>query len=77
MKFEESAYSEVVASNGTKEQVLLPIWRALRKFESFNATETHWPPVDYSRLAKPNTDLRGENGRQLFNLMDRQQAGSS
>jgi hypothetical protein len=43
---------------GTHKEVLLPIWRALRTFESFNAQEPHWPTVQFSQLHKLGEVLR-------------------
>jgi hypothetical protein len=59
----ENAQSEVAAVKGDKAQVLLPIWRALRKFESCHSVEPHWPHVDYSRLALIKERLKGKNER--------------
>lgn len=58
-----NAQSEVAIVKGDKAQVLLPIWRALRKFESCHSVEPHWPPVDYSRLALIKEKLKGRNER--------------
>jgi hypothetical protein len=43
---------------GTHKEVLLPIWRALRTFESFNTHEPHWPVVQFNQLHKLGEVLR-------------------
>lgn len=59
----ETRSREVHAIEGTRQEVLLPIWRALRAFQSFSLSEPHWPPVRFGQLEdlkKPLTDGPGE-----------------
>ncbi|MGR8935372.1 MAG: hypothetical protein ACU837_13420 [Gammaproteobacteria bacterium] len=55
----ERTKKEVLSVSGTKEEILLPIWCALRGFESFNAQEPNWPPVDYRLLKNVGEALHG------------------
>lgn len=40
----QSRKVEVASVTGSKADVLLPLWRALCQFESFDACSPHWPP---------------------------------
>jgi hypothetical protein len=51
--------TEVASVISSKQQVLLPIWRALRKLETTQLAEPHWPPVDFSRITAIKESLHG------------------
>jgi len=48
---EPEAQSVLVVRGGLHE-LLIPFWRALRKFETYNHEELHWPSTDFSSLAE-------------------------
>ena len=52
---------EVLSLVGTKQEVLLPIWRALRRFESLDTREPHWPPGEYSQLISIGNSLHAQS----------------
>ena len=53
---------EVASVTGTKAEVLLPLWRALREFESFNTQEPHWPRIELVGLEELREILRDKTG---------------
>ncbi|WP_170860257.1 hypothetical protein [Duganella sp. CF458] len=42
---------DVLSIQGTRAEVLLPFWRFLREFQSYDYSEPDWPSVDYRRIA--------------------------
>jgi hypothetical protein len=50
--------TEVASVRGSKPEILLPLWRALRQFQSFGAVEPHWPEVRYGMLETFGERLR-------------------
>jgi len=46
----ESAKSVCASAEGSKEEILLPIWRSLRRFQSLGVIEPDWPPVQFKAL---------------------------
>jgi hypothetical protein len=46
----ESTKTLCASAEGSREEILLPIWRSLRRFQSLGATEPHWPPVEFKAL---------------------------
>lgn len=54
----ESSQSEVALVVASKEEVLLPVWRALRSFQSFCPDEHDWPSVNFEGLEKIREVLR-------------------
>ena len=46
----ESQAQSVLVVNGSYYELLIPFWRALRKFETANYNEPHWPTVEFSSL---------------------------
>ena len=55
----ENGKRDVLTVSGKRDEVLLPVWRALRRFESFNVQEPHWPCMDYSVLKRIGKELHG------------------
>lgn len=51
-----AARTEQFTAQGSKAQLLLPMWRALRQFQTFLAREPHWPEVRFESL-QPLGDL--------------------
>jgi hypothetical protein len=47
---EEGSKSEIASATGSKPEILLPLWRALRQFESLQAQEPHWPSTHLAGL---------------------------
>lgn len=47
----ESRAEVVLSFQGTRVEVLLPLWRFLRDFQSRQYSEEDWPNVDYRRIA--------------------------
>ena len=41
----ENGTVEAASAIGSKSEVLMPLWRALRQFESLHIQEPHWPPT--------------------------------
>jgi hypothetical protein len=52
---------EVASIIGSAQEILLPIWRALRELQAHGLAEPAWPPVDFSRLPILREALRGES----------------
>jgi hypothetical protein len=48
---------EIVSIKVTKAEILMPIWRMLRKFQSGQFAKPHWPPVDYGNMESIKADL--------------------
>lgn len=42
----------VFEATGTSQQILLPLWRFVREFQSHGYQEPHWPVTDYGRMAQ-------------------------
>ncbi|MFI8619170.1 hypothetical protein ACIGHN_27090 [Acidovorax sp. NPDC077693] len=53
-----SSESEVASVVGSREGVLLPIWRALRFFQSLCHDARDWPPVSFEGLENSREVLR-------------------
>jgi hypothetical protein len=53
--------ANVITVRGSKQEVLLPIWRGLRQLQSFEAKEPHWPVVRYGTMDKLGEQLRAES----------------
>jgi hypothetical protein len=49
---------EVACIAGSKQDILLPLWRGLRQFQSFDVMEPHWPGVRYGALEEFGEQLR-------------------
>jgi hypothetical protein len=49
--------SEIAKIYGNKKEILLPIWREIRKFESLSFKEPHWPHVDFRSLQEIRESL--------------------
>ena len=47
----------VLEVTGTRQQVLLPLWRFVREFQSHGYQEPHWPVTDYGRMAEIKKNL--------------------
>lgn len=45
--------------NGTKQELILPLWRALKEFASHGYAEPHWRPTDHHELKKLTSLLKG------------------
>ncbi|MDR7092258.1 hypothetical protein [Cellvibrio fibrivorans] len=56
----ESQAKSILLVRGSCYELLMPFWRALRKFETFNYKEQNWPMVNFSSLAK--IELKLKNG---------------
>lgn len=50
--------TEVASVCGSKEEILLPLWRALRKLQSLRAVKPHWSEVRYGMLESFGEKLR-------------------
>jgi hypothetical protein len=50
--------TEVASIRGGKQELLLPLWRGLRQFQSFGAVEPHWRGVTYGTLETLGEQLR-------------------
>ena len=48
--FEISEAKEVMSIEGTVESILVPMWRGLKVFLSYNPIEPHWPEVPTNEI---------------------------
>ena len=55
---QEHLQTEIARFKGSKERILLPLWRELRKLEAAHPVEPHWPPVNFNKLSKIREKLR-------------------
>ena len=46
-----SRAEDVLSVQGSRVEILLPFWRFLRDFQSYDYSEPDWPRVDYGRIA--------------------------
>jgi hypothetical protein len=46
-----SRAEDVLSVQGSRVEILLPFWRFLRDFQSYDYSEPDWPSVDYERIA--------------------------
>lgn len=56
-----SPKTEVASVTGTRIEILLPLWRALRQFESFHALEQHWSRTELAGMKELREALREKN----------------
>jgi hypothetical protein len=54
----EGSRRELLVLIGQQAEILLPIWRALRRFEAFRTVEPHWPDVNFRHLKELGPMLR-------------------
>jgi hypothetical protein len=54
---ERSHAENIVTLQGSKERILLPFWRFVRKFQSYRYQEPDWPALDYRLLAEIKSRL--------------------
>ena len=65
VKFSENSDEErlvdILTISGSGKEVLLPIWRFLRQYETVNVEEPHWPVVNYGNFEEIKNILRAAN----------------
>lgn len=49
---------EILRVEGSREEVLVPLWRGLRRFETYDPAPPHWPKVPAQDLQKLTEALK-------------------
>ena len=56
--YEISEAKEVMKVEGSLESVIIPMWRGLKEFLSYNPTEPHWPEVPTNEIINLGKKLK-------------------